>query len=117
MALWIWVLSAGGALLAVLCVAYAYGLHRKRYDPAGDAFLHADAHAGASAVRLDPLRDMLTVADQAPSSVYRGQVCFFDSIEHRDMFEANHHRPVAIDSVLVAIQEQHGRRIQRQGAR
>lgn len=80
-------------------------------------FLHADARLVVPDVRINPLQGMLAVADQAPSSVYRGEVCFFDSVEHRDMFEANHHQPVAIDSVLVATHEQHGRRIQRQGAR
>ena len=94
MAPWVWFLNAGRHV-----------------------FLHADARLAGSDIRIDPLRGVLAAADQAPSSTYRGEVCFFDSIEHRDMFEANHHRPVAIDSVLVATHEQHGRRLQRQGAR
>ena len=81
------------------------------------AFLNADARLEASDVRINPLPGILAITDQTPSSVYRGEVIFFDSIEHRDMFEANHHRPVAMDSVLAAFHEQHGRRVQRQGTR
>lgn len=47
----------------------------------------------------------------------RREVFFFDSVEHRDMFNANDHRPVAIDSAPGAHREQHGRRIQRPGVR
>jgi hypothetical protein len=60
-----------------------------------------------------PLRD----EDMAPSSTYEGKVCFFDSIEHRDMFEANHHRPVAVDKVLTRARslEQQAHRLQQCG--
>ena len=63
------------------------------------------------------MSDVLAIADKAPSSVYRGEVYFFDSIEQRDMFNVNFHRPVASDSVLLANHEQHGRRIERSGVR
>gem|GEM_PF-6284838 len=78
MALWIWILSAA--------------LH---------PFGNPDACTEAPSVP-SILPDMLRVTDQAPSSVYRGQVLFFDSIEHRDMFEANDHRPLAMDSSVAA---------------
>jgi len=57
------------------------------------------------------MSDALAIEDKAPSSVYRGEVFFFDSIEHRDMFNANYHQSVAIDSVSVTNYEQHDRRI------
>ena len=92
MALWIWILGAA--------------LH---------PFGNPDACTEAPSVP-SILPDMLRVTDQAPSSVYRGQVLFFDSIEHRDMFEANDHRPVAMGSVAVALHGRQGHRIQ-QGTR
>jgi len=85
-ALWIWILSAA--------------LH-----PFGNAAARADAPVAQSL-----LPDMPRVADQAPSSLYCGQVLFFDSIEHRDMFEANDHRPLAMDSSMAPFRGRQGHR-------
>ena len=121
MAAWISFLSVGGTFFLMMCVAY--GAHMKRRSHVHHEFLqgkhrpNTDVRSAASGFGIDPLRGMRGEPNQVPSSVYRGRVCFFDSVEHRDMFEANQHRPVAVDSALVASQEQHGRRIQRQGAR
>jgi hypothetical protein len=57
--------------------------------------------------------DRLLDEQKAPSSTYEGRVCFFDSIEHRDMFEANHHKPVALDPLRSPSVERYGRRAPR----
>jgi len=61
----------------------------------------------------EPLRD----EDMTPSSTYEGKVCFFDTIEHRDLFDANHHRPVAVDMERAGARalEQQGRRLGQSG--
>ena len=52
----------------------------------------------------------LTIAE--PSSVYQGSTIFFDSIEHRDMFEANNHRPVEPQAQDSSV-KQNGRPVER----
>ena len=114
---WIWILSVGGASILVLSVAYsAYMKYRSGNHHALFHRIqkpHIDARADAS----DSGSEMKDEPNQEPSSLYHGEVCFFDSAEHRDMFECNHHEPVAKDSTLLALQEQHGRRVLRQDAR
>lgn len=117
---WSWILSVGSAFFLMLYVAYsAYVKHRSDVH---HVLLHgkqkpgADAGTDASDSGSDPLRGK-EESNQAPTSVYHGQVYFFDSAEHRDMFEANDHEPVATGSTLLALQEQHGRRLHRQDAR
>lgn len=95
-----WLLGVGGVLLVVIWVA---ALLKRRRGARPTILSHERVEGSVSGQ-----------AKQDPSSVYRGQVCFFDSVEHRDMFEANHHRPIALSSVLIASQVQLVRRIERQ---
>jgi YHS domain-containing protein len=62
----------------------------------------ADTRSTASSFRIDPLRGMRGELNRAPSSTYLGKIYFFDSVEHRDTFEADLHWPVARASAWVA---------------
>ena len=114
MAAWLWFLSVGGVFFLMLCVAYGaprkrHGHHHRyhgKYKP------NPDARSAASGFESDPIGGMQE-PNVARSSVYLGQVYFFDSAEDRDMFEANRHKLVAMDSVPVTSKEQHVRRVQR----
>jgi len=101
---WIWFLSIGGALFLLMRVVY--GAHIKIRSHVHRDLLYAtlraaDANSAPSSLRIDPLRGVRGEPNQAPRSEYLGQVWVFDSVEHRDMFEANQHTPVAIDLVSV----------------
>lgn len=117
MAPWVWLLSVGGGLFLLLCVAFS--THSRRQARAKHAQLggkQQQVNAPSSGFGIVPLPVVHDEPTRAPSSVYLGQVYFFDSVEHRDMFEANQHRPVAMGSLRVVAQEQHGRRLARQKA-
>jgi YHS domain-containing protein len=62
----------------------------------------ADTCSTASSFGIDSVRGMRGELNQAPSSPYLGKVYFFDSVEHRDMFEADLHIPVAMAHAWVA---------------
>lgn len=117
MALWIWSLIAGGALLLLLLIAYRTRLKRRgQVHPEclqEERRPNADAHSEASAFGAGPFPGLSVDPSQDPSSVYCGQICFFESAEQRDMFEANEHRPVMQGSMLVAAKGQIGRLVQR----
>ena len=122
MALWIWFLSVGGVFFFIMYGAHGAQMKGHRHDVCHELPLGkqkaADARSAASSLRINPLRDMNWEPHQAPSSMYRGHEWFFDSAEHRDMFEADQHEPVASRRARNApSQEQQGRRIQRQGGR
>ena len=117
MAPWIWLLTVGGGFFLLMCVAFS--THSRRQARAKHGKLGGKQQrvsAPSSGLRIDPLRGMRGEPTRNPSSVYLGQVYFFDSVEHRDMFEANQHRPVTTGALLAVTQEQHGRRLERQEA-
>ena len=62
----------------------------------------ADTCLAKPSFEIDLVRGMRGELNRAPSSTYLGKIYFFDSVEHRDMFEANLHRPVAMASASVA---------------
>lgn len=62
----------------------------------------ADTCSTTSSFEVDPVLGMRGELNRAPSSIYLGKIFFFDSVEHRDMFEANLNKPVAMASALVA---------------
>lgn len=116
MAFWIW-FTVGILLFLVLCsAARAYvrsGYHQRRSSYHGHVKAHADLSPAAANLTI-PLPKGI---DEAFASTYQGKVCFFDSIEHRDMFEANLHRPVPLDSITVPLVERNGRSVERSGTR
>lgn len=62
----------------------------------------ADTCSTTSSFEIDPVLGMRGELNRAPLSTYLGKIYFFDSVEHRDMFEANLHKLVAMASALVA---------------
>lgn len=115
MAPWVWLLSVGGGFVLLLCGAF--GARRRRRTRIKHGPLdarHQRVTARSSCFGLDPLRGTDPEPSQEPSAMYLGQLYFFDTAEHRDMFEANQHRPVAMDTLLVTAHGQHGRHVERQ---
>ena len=102
MALWIWFLSVGGMFFFMVYGVHAAQMKSRRHDVRHELLLGKqkapDARSPASSLRINPLRDISRESRQAPSSMYHGHEWFFDSVEHRDMFEANQHEPVTKDS-------------------
>lgn len=95
MASWLWFVIAGCLLFIVSCGVYRarsrnLGLRHRLGNHENDEM---DARLPSSALISGVLPTGLT--NKEPSSVYHGSTIFFDSIEHRDMFDANLHRPVA----------------------
>jgi hypothetical protein len=116
MTYWIW-FTVGVLVFLLLCSATrAYiriGRHQRRLGNHGNVKAYADLPHAAASLPIPPPKGI----DEAFASTYQGKVYFFDSIEHRDMFEANSHRPVPLDSITVSSVERNGRSIERSGTR
>lgn len=117
MSLWVWLFSIGVALFLMLCGAYAVRTkHRSavnsvRLDEKQN--MNAGACSEVPVFGGDTLPNLFEEPKQDPSSVYRGQIFFFDSVEHRDMFESNQYSPVMPDPIIVTSEGQICRRVQR----
>ncbi|MEO6382631.1 MAG: hypothetical protein ABIO35_11685 [Nitrobacter sp.] len=94
MASWIEYVIAGCLLFIVSFAVYRARSRNRafRHRLGNPENREMEADRRAQALISVALVTGLTMAE--PSSVYQGTTIFFDSIEHRDMFEANNHRPV-----------------------
>jgi hypothetical protein len=114
---WMWLVTVGVTLLLLLCGGYRAfaNSHSDRQNPGHPENGGLDGGLpSVTASKGGPIH----YGEMAPSSLYKGSVCFFDSVEHRDMFEANHHKPVVVDEAEaegLALGQQ-GRRLERSGS-
>jgi hypothetical protein len=111
MASWIEYIIAGCLLFIVSFGVYrARSRNRARHRLGNPENKEIEADRRAQALISVPLVTGLTIA--VPSSVYQGSIIFFDSIEHRDMFEANTHSPVHPQAQASSM-KQNRRRVER----
>ena len=110
MAVWTWFPIVGSVLFLMLLGAYRAHARSMRHGR-GDDGPHRRAKPRAE--RVSATADPLLNGAREPSSTYRGHICFFDSTEHRDMFEANHHVPLALDRTMAQEDEPRTRPLER----